>query len=360
MPRRNSGPRLRWIERRKAFYIIWYEQGRERLRATGETDGKRAESILAAFIRENQRPVGGPRPAHEVTIGDVLDYYGTNKGAFAKDPARIGYAIDALLPFWADKRVNEVNDITCAAYVAQRQKMPATVRRELTTLRAALNYCHGRITDAAPPVSMPPAPPGKERWLTRNEAARLLNAARTARSDVRLYLPLFILLGLYTGARKEAILSLRWPQIDLDNKRVNFKRADGTKTSKGRAHNRLPDRLVAALRRAKRRSNNDLGFVIHDSGEPILDIGGAWNGNPDPKAFVQGSFGRACKRAGIVGVTPHTLRHTCGTWLAQHGVPLRLIGEWLGHSDERTTRLYAHHHPDYQDEAVEAFNSRKR
>jgi integrase len=43
-------------------------------------------------------------------------------------------------------------------------------------------------------------------------------------ADVRLYLPLFIVLGLYTGARKEAILSLRWPQIDLENKRINFKR----------------------------------------------------------------------------------------------------------------------------------------
>jgi hypothetical protein len=76
-------------------------------------------------------------------------------------------------------------------------------------------------------------------------------------------------------------------------------------------------------------------------------------------AFVQGSFGRACKRAGIVGVTPHTLRHTCGTWMAQQGVPLRLIGEYLGHSDERTTKLYAHHHPDYQGTAVRRLDRRR-
>ena len=29
-------------------------------------------------------------------------------------------------------------------------------------------------------------------------------------------LPLFIIIGLHTGARKEAILSLRWPQVDLE------------------------------------------------------------------------------------------------------------------------------------------------
>lgn len=288
----------------------------------------------------------------------MLDYYGKNKGAFAVDTARIGYAIDALLPYWSSKTITDISDQTCAEYVTQRQRMPGTTRRELSTLRAAVNYAKGRIADDTRPVTLPDAPLGKDRWLTRHEAARLLNAARTARSDVRLYLPLFILLGLYTGARKEAILTLRWPQIDLENKRINFRRGD--ETNKRRAHNRLPDRLVAALRRAERRSKNELGHVIHDSGFPILDIGGAWNGNPDPKAFVQGSFGRACKRAGIIGVTPHTLRHTCGTWMAQQGVPLRLIGEWLGHTDARTTALYAHHHPDYQDEAVAAFNDRRR
>lgn len=357
MPKRNTGYRLRWIDRRQSFYIVWYEQGRERLRATGETDGKRAEAVLASFIRQSHRPAGGPRPAHEVTIGEVLDYYGKNKGAFAADPARIGYAIDALEPFWASLRVSDVNDATCAAYVEQRKRAPATVRRELTTLRAALNYANGRITDRAPPVSMPPAPKGKDRWLTHSEAAGLLNAARTARSDVRLYLPLFVLIGLYTGARKEAILSLRWSQVNLATRRINFARDDGRVTSKGRAHNQIPQRLLTFLRLAHKRRHSDIGYVIHDKGKPILDIGGAWDGKPD--SFVQGSFGRACKRAGIVGVTPHTLRHTCGTWLAQAGVPLRLIGEWLGHSDDRTTKLYAHHHPDYQEEAVAAFNRRR-
>lgn len=355
MPRRNTGPRLRWIDRRANFYIVWYERGRERLRATGETDQLRAEEALAAFIRQTQRPVGGPRPAHQVTLGEVLDYYGQNKARFVKDPERIAYAIDALLPYWASKTITDINDAACAEYVEQRNRAAGTTRRELTTLRAAVNYAKGRIADDARPIWMPAKPLGKDRWLTRSEAARLLNESRKARADVRLYLPLFILIGLYTGARKEAILSLRWPQIDLEAKRINFKRE--TETNKRRAHNRLPDGLVGHLRRAYKRRQSDLGFVVHDKGKPVSDIGGAWNGKPD--GFVQGSFGRACKRAGIVGVTPHTLRHTCGTWMAQAGVPLRLIGEYLGHTDERTTKLYSHHHPDYQDEAVAAFNRRR-
>ena len=66
----------------------------------------------------------------------------------------------------------------------------------------------------------------------------------------------------------------------------------------------------------------------------------------------------ACKRAGIVGASPHTLRHTCGTWMAMRGVPLHLIGGWLGHTDNRTTELYAHHHPNHMDAARTAADRR--
>ncbi|MGA1807434.1 MULTISPECIES: tyrosine-type recombinase/integrase [Sphingobium] len=110
----------------------------------------------------------------------------------------------------------------------------------------------------------------------------------------------------------------------------------------------IPNRLMTFLRLAHRRRYSDLGYVIHDKGRRIIDIG-------DGKS---GSFGTAVKNAKLPGVTPHTLRHTCGTWLAQKGVPLFQIGGWLDHSDARTTELYAHHHPDFQGEALDAFYRR--
>lgn len=364
MPRRNQGARLKWVAKRQCFYIVWYERGRERLRSTGTADGRQAESELAAFIREHQRAPDSPRPAHEVSIATALDYYGEHKGAFAADPVRIGQAIASMLPYWGERMVSDINDRSCKAYLAWRGKAVATMRRELTVLRAAVNYCQGRILDRAPVVILPPAPKGKDRWLTRSEAAALLNAARTARADVRLYLPLFVLMGLYTGARKDAILSLRWPQVDLRAGRIDFSRTDGFETNKGRAHIPIPNRLMRFLKLAHRRRYSDLGFVIHDKvkGHPgkrdrILDIGGGWNGGD---GYVQGAFGRACKRAGLIGVSPHTLRHTCGTWMAQAGVPLREIGGWLGHTDARTTELYAHHHPDFHGGAKKALDRGRR
>lgn len=351
MPRPNTGPRLKWLAKRESFYIVWYEAGRERLKATGTTNGRQAEALLEEFIRERRargKPAG-PRDPGEFPVADALDLYGRIHAPEKADSARIGYAIAALLPFWGDNMVGDITDVTCKRYVRERGKAPATVRRELGTLKAAVNFTHnqGYITHV-PAVWMPEKPEGKDRWLTRKEAAELLNVARTGRADTRLYLPLFIILGLYTGARKEAILSLRWPQVDLERGRINF--ADGTRTNKRRAHIPIPRRLLTFLRLAHQRRSGDLGFVVHDKGRRIKDIGDSRGG----------SFGRACVKAKLLGVSPHTLRHTCGTWLAQAGVNLFDIGQWLGHSDERTTRLYAHHHPDFQEGARDALDRRRK
>src|ERR671913_526860 len=48
----------------------------------------------------------------------------------------------------------------------------------------------------------------------------------------------------------------------------------------------------------------------------------------------------AAERAGLAGVHPHTLRHSCGFALADRGHDLRLIQDYLGHRDPRHTVLY--------------------
>jgi len=60
-------------------------------------------------------------------------------------------------------------------------------------------------------------------------------------------------------------------------------------------------------------------------------------------------------------VTPHTLRHTAATWMAQAGVPMWVISKYLGHTSTRTTeRIYAHHDPSFLMEAKEALERRPK
>lgn len=343
MPRPNTGPRLAWIDERQAFYIRWYERGAKRIRSTGTADKREAEKALALHIASSHRLAGHSEPS-EVGVADALAYYLEHHAPTRADPARIAYAVDALLPYWTGKTLAQITPSTCRAYVAERGIAPGTARRELSTLTAAQSFLkrEGLLT-ATVAATLPDKPEPKDRWLTRSEAARLLIAARQGGRETRDYLPLFIRLALHTGARKEAILSLRWDRVDLDAQRINFALEGRAQTKKRRPHLPIPRKLLSALRSAHRRRNGP--FVLHLNGKPIdrIDKG----------------FRAAVKRAGLAGVTPHTLRHTRGTWLAQRGVAIWEIAGWLGQDPDTTARIYAHHHPDFMETARDAVDRRK-
>ncbi|WP_342743168.1 tyrosine-type recombinase/integrase [Saccharopolyspora shandongensis] len=48
------------------------------------------------------------------------------------------------------------------------------------------------------------------------------------------------------------------------------------------------------------------------------------------------------KATGLVGVTPHDLRHTYASWLVQDGVSIKTLSVLLGHASVATTERYAH------------------
>lgn len=347
MARRNRGPYLKFLPDRGVYYIHFSEGGITRRKSTCTDDSGQAQEALAHFIGDRRRSGAdrsGPLDPSSFSVADALTLYGEKHAPTTADPARIGYAITALLGFWGNCSIDQVTKQTCKAYDRSRPRAAGTVRRELTTLRAAINFAfeEGRITRSVP-VWLPDAPPGKDRWLSRAEATALLSAARTQGAVTRSYLPLFILVGLYTGARKEAILSLRWPQVDLERGYIDFNPPGRKQTKKRRSRIPIPERLLTFLRLARTRGS-DLGYVIQRHGTRVHD--------------VKRAFATACENAGLEDVTPHTLRHTCGTWMAQRGVPLHHIGGWLGHSSARTTELYAHHSPAHLLEAKRAMDRR--
>lgn len=341
MPRRNQGARLRWLDKRQCYYICWTERGRSRERSTGTADREQAQVELAKFLQQ-QVQQSRPRDPAQVYVTDLLTQYATERGAKAVAGDRIAYAVLALTDFWAGRTAAEVTPQTCGRYVETRARSAGTVRRELGVLRAAINYAHrsGRLTRPVA-VELPERPEPRDRWLTRTEAGALIRASMTPQA--RLYMPLFILMGLYTGRRKEALLSLRWPQVDLEAGRIDFELAGRRRTNKKRGKVPIPDRLLPHLRRARRRGTV-LGYVLHIDGERIGDI--------------KKGFAAACERAGLEGVTPHTLRHTAATWLMQYGTDPWQVSGFLGMSMETLTRTYGHHHPDHMREAAEASGRR--
>jgi integrase len=357
MPRGSTArePRLILLQqsdRAPVYYIAWHDGQRRQRRTTGTGDRRRADQVFARFLidKEDEKrglPSSARYPA-EARIADILTAYAKNRAPEINFPERNLYAIKRLLAWWQDRCVDAVRPVICEAYRDARLKQGvklATAAKELSVLRAALKWAerNGYLV-SAPFVKVPARGDGKDRWLTRNEAARLLSAARQEPKS-RLHLPLFIMIALYTGARSEAILSLKWfPQVDLARGTIDFNPPGRARTKKGRAIVPIPERLRWFLKKARERATSP--YVLNFHGQPIQRI--------------KHSFANACKRAGLEGVTPHSLRHTCGTWLAQQGIDLFQIGGWLGHSDPRTTKLYAHHHPNYLAAAREALDRPRR
>lgn len=305
-----------------------------------------------------------------MTVADVLAIYGEEHAPHVADPARIGYAIDALLPFWGELPVSAIRAETCRRYAADRKlpvyaqrrgkskrrtvigykpASPGTVRKELATLQTALNYCqkNGYLL-GAPIVTLPPRPETPQRSLTRSEAAKLIRAARSHGAH---HVARFILIGLYTGTRRDAILNLRlsgpsavggW--FDLD-KGLLYRRGEAERDSKKRrTPARVPRQLLAHARRWHARG---LTWAVEWRGQRVGSIKTAWG-----KAVAAARLGWS--------PTPHTLKHTAITWAIEAGVSITDAAGFFGTSAETIERVYWHKSPMFQQAALDAMERRRK
>ena len=189
-------------------------------------------------------------------------------------------------------------------------------------LSAAFGYAHREHKLLYPVVvTLPEKAPARDRWLSRDEAARLLWAAlgfrwdpapetgrprwrRTGEAQGRTrHVVRFVLVGLYTGTRHEAILRLKWlattqgGYVDL-RAGILYRRGLGEgESSKKRTPVPLSRRLHAHMARWRPQS---VAYVVEFEGLPIdrLRRGGH----------------TARKTAGLgEEVTHHISRHTFAT-----------------------------------------------
>lgn len=335
MPRQAKGARLYWRRggaKRTEQWVIRDTGGVER--RTGTADRREAETALAHYIAERDRGVRAASQPSEITVGDVLAIYGTEHAPEVADPARIAYAIDALLPFWGDRPVASITRATCRRYAVERNRAAGTVRKELGTLRAAVRYCHTEgVLLSAPTVHLPQRPPARDRVLSRDEVARLLRVARS-RSETH-HVARYLLLSL-TGTRKAAILNLRFDRhpgggwIDVENGVLYRRDPSESDTAKRRPPVRLPAPLLAHCRRWAREG----GWVVNYRGAKVASIRTAW--------------GHVCRDAGLDGVTPHTMKHTAITWAMRSGVPLADAAAYFGTTVRTLEENYLHLHPEFQ------------
>jgi integrase len=376
MPRPSKGARL-WLRpaRRKGGRLtanaVWIIIDGNRHIATGCPKNKagEAEKRLAAYIADKYRPTHHARDIDQIDIADVLSVYLEDCGPRIADQPKLERCIARLNDYWGGKVLSEVTSAACRAYAHSRGKTGGT-RTDLETLRAAINH-HSKenLHYGIVRVTLPPKGPPRDRWLTRDEAARLIWACwryrekqtvhrgrhkgqgiETDRRPLR-HMARFVLLGIYSGTRAGAIASASPYRdtghsfVDLDHG-IFYRLPIGKRASKKRQSPApIPQRLLAHMRRWVRRGIVTSHFV-------------EWHGAPVKS--VKTGFRHAVALAGLWGkVTPHTLRHTAATWLMQRGVPIWQAAGYLGMSAEMIERTYGHHHPDYMRGAAQAITSKQ-
>jgi len=285
---RLEAPAMLNVEKASTMYLHWFE----RMRRSGQREHRLVKNLLVFF---------GDLLLDEITAADVAEYQRRRLSGELK----FGHVKAGM----------------------------STVNREVSCLRRMLNWAVRKDLVSQNPIQgkidMLPEPEPRDRYLTPEEAQRLVSMCVP-------HLEPLVILGLQTGMRLGEVIGLRGAEGDL---RANVVRLPGKRTKD--ADKRIVPLngealAVLVLAQGKRLAGCDL--VFHRDGRTLGSIRNAFLG--------------ACRRAGIKGVTFHTLRHTFCSWCVQAGISLQVVGEIVGHSTIYMTVRYAHLAPSQKVSAV--------
>jgi integrase len=243
----------------------------------------------------------------------------------------------------------------------------STIRTIYTVLRTALDIAarDGLIRSNPAAVVRRPGVERKDApHLTADEAHALLEAIRGDRLE-----SLFRVM-LATGLRRGEALGLHWSDVDLDARLLRVRwtlsrtsqglQLDEPKTDKSRRTVPLPRSAIEALRTHRTRQLAEQHTAA-----------GAWQkhglvftteiGTPLEPRNVLRRFEVLAERAGLRGVTLHTLRHSAASFLLAAGTHTKVVQEHLGHSSYAITAdIYSHVGPAQQREAADRLDQALR
>jgi integrase len=333
MPRHKlERPNYRLRLRGRFWVIDWTSEitGRTRRVSTGENDRGRAEIWRDQWIAGREQPA----PPSQATIAEIMQAYTADRLPHVESKAVMRVSAATIVRLIGNL---EPRMLTRAAYCTARSAgasiSAGSIRREVSVLRAALAWAlREHWITGAPYVEMPPRPPPRDRWLARDDVARLIHSAQSP------HIRLFIVLAFHTAARAGAILELTWDRVDFGRRLIHYDRPGRRATKKRRAV--VPINTVALAELQAQHMVATTEHVIEFRGRPV--------------ASIKTGFIAACRRAGITDCSPHVLRHTATSHMVMAGVPLAEVARMLGDSEAMVEKTYAKWSPDYLRRAADA------
>ena len=331
--------------RGRSYYIDFYYEGKRYTEKVGPVGKSVAEEklniIRASAIRGEWKPKVVKVP-FEKFKEQYLQFSLANKRP--RTAKRDVVSLGPLQRFFGDKFLSEINPFSIEKYKVKRKEDGVSVRTiniELACLRHMFNMAMkwGKAKkNPVHEVKLFKEPEGKDRILSYEEEERLFDVVRSSKRAR--HLEPVIMTAIQTGMRKGEVLGLRWECVDFTNRIITV---EGTKSGYVR---KIPmsEKLTGNLEGVRRGKHGE--FVFEDSkGRPYKGFRTAWD--------------HALLKAGIEGLTFHSLRHTFGTRLGMKGADIATIQELMGHRDIKMTKRYSHPTAEHKRKAVELVNEEK-
>ena len=332
---------------KKSFVLSYRSKGRKHIMTVGKygvlTLDQAREKAKALLVSVDQ----GGNPLYErkklnqgKTIANLAEAYlerhaKLHKKTWRDDQRRINAHI---LPRWKGVQINSIKreDIAMLHHTIGKDA-PYEANRTLALLskmfEMAIRWGFLPENSVNPAQRIDKFKEAKrDRWITPAELPRL---AKSIDKEPNVFIKHAFWLYLLTGARKSELLQTKWNDIDFDRKELRL-----SNTKSGKTHYiPLSTEAISLLRKIPKLADNPYLFPGARKGKPLVNISKAWF--------------RIRKAAKLEDVRVHDLRRTVGSWLAQSGNSLHLIGKILNHSNASTTQVYARLSEDNSRQALE-------
>lgn len=295
------------------WWIAATLQNGKRIRQSSGTENREdADALLAKIKLDAFREIHFGLKPHRTWQDAVVRYLALKVNLKSyRDVQRICRLLD---PYLGHLTLNQINgDVVWSVVEGQLKKgnTPATVNRYLAIMRNLLKIAHEewQWLDSIPKIRLLSGEVERDRWLTREEAERLVTAAPV-------HLAALIRFALATGCRAREIAGLEWNRVDLQRRTAWLNR---TKNGTPRGVPLNVD-AVAVLQELE---GNHSQFCFTYRGAPI-----GWD-------LTNTAWMNAIKKAGLEDFRFHDLRHTWASWHRQAGTScdeLKDLGGWKSRS----------------------------
>lgn len=215
----------------------------------------------------------------------------------------------------------------------------------------------------------------KELFLEKDELKLFLEKAKEMKQET--YAILLVL--SWTGLRVGELVALRWSDIDFIQKTMSITKTYYNPTNNSVKYTLLPPKTTSSIRKiivedevieVLLNQKNLINAVKEEVGDDYYDKNYVF-GRMNPPYFgypifiktVQNRMEAVLKQLPTITkhLTPHSLRHTHTSLMAEAGVDLFEIMDRLGHrDDETTTQVYLHITKEKQKKASQKFGQLMR